>query len=79
MMIPGARSVGRRGWRPGLPQRVTTSVVDVVVFALFVRSLSFCPLAFFVDGVCSFLFVLFSLSVHGVRSVGFVQWGSFIR
>jgi hypothetical protein len=34
--------------------RVTTSVVDVVVFAL--------------------LFALFSLSVRGVRSVGFVQY-----
>jgi hypothetical protein len=58
---------------PASRSRVTTSVVDVV-FALFVRSLSFCPLAFFVDGVCSFLFVLFSLSVRGVRSVGLVQY-----
>jgi hypothetical protein len=67
---------------PASRSRVTTGVVDVVVFALFVRSLSFCPLAFFVDGVCSFLFVLFSLSVRGVRSVGFVQyidWGSGCR
>jgi hypothetical protein len=60
--------------------RVTTSVVDVVVvFALFVRSLSLTM------GFALFLvrlFVLFSVSVRGVRSVELVQyidWGSGCR
>jgi hypothetical protein len=70
----GERLLGGEVGGPASRSRVSMSVVDVVVFALFVRSLSFCPLAFFVDGVCSFLFVLSFLC----RSVGFGQWGSFI-
>jgi hypothetical protein len=57
---------------PASHSRVTTSVVDVVVvFALFVRSLSLTM------GFALFLvrlFVLFSLSVRGVRSVELVQY-----
>jgi hypothetical protein len=65
---------------PASHSRVTTSVVDVVVvFALFVRSLSLTM------GFALFLvrlFVLFSLSVCGVRSeelVQYIDWGSGCR
>jgi hypothetical protein len=64
---------------PASRSRVTTSVVDVVVFALFVRSLFvrslFVRSLSLSTGFALFLVrSLFSLSVRGVRSVGFVHY-----